>query len=134
MGMPPHNGKGSGEGYERRDMSVRLVGVFLGGVIVAVIAVFLMMWGLFGYYRAGEVRRGEAISPPADVSQIPPEPRLQVHGAKDLKTFEAEEDGVLRSYGWVDRQAGVVRIPIDRAMKLLAERGLPPASQSAKKP
>jgi hypothetical protein len=115
-------------------MSVRLVGVFLGGVIVAVIAVFLMMWGLFGYYRASELRRTEAISPLADVSQIPPEPRLQVHGASDLKTFEAEENAVLQNYGWVDRQAGVVRIPIDRAMKLLAERGLPPAGQPAKKP
>jgi hypothetical protein len=31
----------------------------------------------------------------------------------------------LSSYGWVDREAGIVRIPIDRAMDLLAERGLP---------
>lgn len=134
MGTRSHSGGGPNEGYERRDMSVRLIGTFLGGLIVAVIAVFLMMWWLFGYYRASEIRRSEAISPLAEVRQIPPEPRLQVHGAKDLKTFEAEENAVLQSYGWVDRQAGVVRIPIDRAMKLLAERGLPLSGQPAGKP
>lgn len=134
MERQPPDGVGPKEGYERQDMSVRLIGTFLGGLIVTVCAVFLMMWWLFGYYRTSADRQSAPISPLAEVRQIPPEPRLQVHGAADLKAFETEENAVLHSYGWVDRKAGVVRIPIDRAMKLLAERGLPATAQKASKP
>ena len=41
----------------------------------------------------------------------------------DLKAVRAEEDQVLNSYGWVDQQKGVVRIPIDAAIDLLAQNG-----------
>jgi hypothetical protein len=41
--------------------------------------------------------------------------------------LRAEEDAVLTSYAWVDKPGGFVRIPVDRAMELLVERGLPPA-------
>jgi hypothetical protein len=45
--------------------------------------------------------------------------------ASDLKHFQAEEDARLRSYGWIDRQRGIIHIPIERAMDLIAQRGLP---------
>jgi hypothetical protein len=48
---------------------------------------------------------------------------------QDLKAMRSEEDVLLHSYGWLDQRAGIVRIPIERAMKLLAERGLPNQSQ-----
>lgn len=59
----------------------------------------------------------------------PPAPRLQVDPALDIFDHRKAEKQVLTSYGWVDQKAGVVRIPIDRAMSLLAERGIqaPPA-------
>ncbi len=40
----------------------------------------------------------------------------------------------MHSYGWVDQPAGVVRIPIDRAMELLAQRGLPTRPQAGTVP
>jgi len=49
----------------------------------------------------------------------------------DIWRLRANEDAVLNSYGWADRRAGTVRVPIDRAMDLLVERGLPVASGSA---
>jgi hypothetical protein len=55
----------------------------------------------------------------------PPAPRLQARPILDLQALRAEEAGALQSYAWVDRDGGVVRIPIERAMALLAERGLP---------
>ena len=55
----------------------------------------------------------------------PPEPRLEVVLDQVLQEVRADESAFLHSYGWVDRQAGVVRIPIDRALTLLLERGLP---------
>jgi len=42
-----------------------------------------------------------------------------------LKQLRATEDAILTTYGWVDREKGIVRIPIDRAIDLLATRGLP---------
>ena len=49
----------------------------------------------------------------------------QVAAPRDLKQYKEEQDKLLNSYGWVDQQNGIVRIPIDEAMKLLLEKGLP---------
>lgn len=54
-----------------------------------------------------------------------PQPRLLTDEPAGLQTFKAHEDEVLHTYGWVDRNAGVVRIPIDKAKDLVLERGLP---------
>src|SRR5437762_1164629 len=56
----------------------------------------------------------------------------QIASDADLKQLRATEDAVLTTYGWIDRKNGIVRIPIDRAMDLLLQRGLPtrpPAQQ-----
>ena len=44
--------------------------------------------------------------------------------------MRAAEEQVLTTYGWVDQQKGVVRVPIDRAIDLLAQKGLPSRPQS----
>jgi hypothetical protein len=54
----------------------------------------------------------------------PPSPRLQVSPHADLARINASEDAQLDSFGWVDRDRQIARMPIDRAMQLLAERGL----------
>jgi hypothetical protein len=56
---------------------------------------------------------------------LPPEPRLQVSAPKDLEQYKAAQDEILNSYGWVDQQAGIVRIPIDKAMDILVQKGFP---------
>jgi hypothetical protein len=50
---------------------------------------------------------------------------LEVKPGVDLKALRAAEDAELHSYGWIDRKNGTVRIPIERAMQLILERGLP---------
>ena len=62
--------------------------------------------------------------------RVPPEPRLQINPRQDLKDLRAAEDEILHGYGWVDRNAGIVRIPIDDAMRLTLERGLPSRPQA----
>ncbi len=121
-------------GYERRDMSLRLVGTFLGGLTLAVALVLLLMWWLFDYFSARAARLDAPPSPLAEARQIFPTPRLQVTPQQDLQAIRAAEDAALESYAWVDRQAGVARIPIDRAMGLLADRGLPLISQKGRRP
>lgn len=54
-----------------------------------------------------------------------PQPKLLVNEFANLAEFRAREHEVLTTYGWVDRNAGVVRIPVDRAKDLLLARGLP---------
>ena len=57
-------------------------------------------------------------------------PHLQLQPEVDLKRFRASEEEELNSYGWVNRTAGVVRIPIAQAMDLLLQRGLPTRTQT----
>ncbi|MEP6810905.1 MAG: hypothetical protein ABI992_11735, partial [Chthoniobacterales bacterium] len=61
-------------------------------------------------------------------------PQLQANPAVDLARMQFADDEALHHYGWVDKQHGVLRIPIDRAMDLIVERGLPtrgPGTQNA---
>lgn len=57
-------------------------------------------------------------------------PHLQLNPAEDLKKFRASEEAELNGYAWIDRTAGVVRIPVARAMELVLERGLPTRSDT----
>jgi hypothetical protein len=79
-----------------------------------------MVW-LFNYLARPAVPR-DHLSPLLERGHLPPEPRLQVSPRRDLQVMRAEEDSVLGSYGWIDRQAGIVRIPIARAMELLTQQ------------
>lgn len=69
--------------------------------------------------------RGRKPSPFENPRVLPPEPRLQVNAPQDLKQYLDEEQKTLDTYGWVNKSAGVVRIPIDRAMDILIQKGLP---------
>jgi hypothetical protein len=76
---------------------------------------------------AQELPPASRVNPPG-TRRLPPEPRLQgAPGSEllpldDMKKFKAEQEAAINSYGWVDKQTGVVRIPIDEAKKLLVER------------
>jgi hypothetical protein len=61
----------------------------------------------------------------AGQAQVPAQPRLQTQPFKDVYQLREAENQRLGSYGWVARAQGVVRIPIDEAMRLTVERGLP---------
>src|SRR5207247_4662310 len=61
-------------------------------------------------------------------------PRFEKKDRLEIKDFRMQEEQTLNSYGWVDQQNGVVRIPIDRAMQLIAERGLPTRPQTGTVP
>ena len=56
---------------------------------------------------------------------LPPTPRLQTYPFDDVKGLRREEAKLLEHYQWVDKNAGTVRIPIERAIEILAEKGLP---------
>jgi hypothetical protein len=118
--------------FERTDVDATALLKFAFGLVVATVAVVLLLWRLYFVFVAREAARQPA--PPvmqADPAAMAPAgPSLQPLPARDLAQFRAEEDLALGSYGWVDKEKGVVRIPIERAMRLLAERGLPAPAAS----
>jgi hypothetical protein len=123
--MEPDRGKPAAPGYEGRDANVRWI-VRLGlGLAVLTLLVVLGMRLLFDFFVSREKAR-DLPPPPLAGSRAPyTGPRLQVAPAVELGEMRAAEEAILESYGWVDRDAGRVRIPIERAMDLIVERRLP---------
>src|SRR5918993_3183638 len=62
--------------------------------------------------------------------RLPAEPRLQQFPENELYEFRQREEGTLQGYGWIDRGAGRIQIPISEAMRLTVERGLPARAQA----
>ena len=111
--------------YETRDVSVLGLAGFALGLGVAIFATFLVV---AAFYNLFEARNPSSDSPSRIEFQpkmLAPPPRLQTDPAIELKQFRAAEDAKLNSYGWIDRNAGIIRIPIQRAMDLVVQRGLP---------
>lgn len=111
-------------GYEVQDANVREVVLTGVGLAVATLVVFLLMWGLFNAFKNAD-RESQSISPMSQPGTVPPEPRLQVAPMEDLGILREREEQMLGSYGWVDKNAGKVRIPIEKAMDTIAEKGIP---------
>lgn len=113
--------------HERSDVNHRAIAGFALGLLVLAIVIHIGLYWLLEYYRAREARRAAAVAvaAPSAEREIPPPPRLQVSPQADMAELRAAEEKLLYSYGWVDRERKVARIPIDRAMELLAQKGLP---------
>ena len=111
-------------GHETRDVSVRPIVLAGLGLLVVLLATSAGAWWLLAQYQAREARESPPASPLAREygRSEPPAPRLQTDPLADLRALRAEEDARLTSYGWVDRDDGLVHIPIGRAVDLLAER------------
>jgi len=119
-------------GHEERDVDVRSVAKFGVGITAGVIFAALLMWFLFDRFAARETRLSPQPEPMASSNpqKQPPEPRLQKSPVIDLHEFRAGEDAFLNSYGWVDPGKGIVRIPVERALELVAKEGLPSRKES----
>ena len=110
-----------------RDANVRSVSRFVLGLVVGIIAALLLMWFLFDRFAVREARRSPQPETMAasNPQKEPPEPRLQPTPVMDLKEFRAGEEAILNDYGWVNPEKGIVRIPVERALELVAKEGLP---------
>ena len=120
--------------HETSDVNIRAILGFGAALFAVAVAVHVLIYGLFGYFdsREGVQRPVEYPLAASQEGRQPPEPRLQTDPRQDLADMRAKEDEQLQSYGWVDRNAGVVRIPIDEAIKLTLERGLPARTEQTR--
>jgi hypothetical protein len=113
--------------HEHSDVNVRAILTFVGVLFMSAVAIHVLIWLLFMYFERREGVTTQMAYPLSvtERDRTPPEPRLQTNPREDLQELRAQEKEVLESYGWVDRNAGVVRIPVTEAMRLTVERGLP---------
>jgi hypothetical protein len=141
-------GNPTGHGsYERRDIGVGAVLYFLVGLAASIMLVYFLADGLYSFLSKRVESEQAPVSPlvtnaPADTRHLPtdyrdylkqnfPSPQLEIDERTQLDGIRTEEADILSTYGWVDQKAGIVRIPIDRAMDLIAQRGLPVRQQAA---
>jgi len=114
--------------HEDRDVNAWAVGKFAIALVLLCIFCLGILVGVFNFLKT---HIGPAEEPGAmDARHLPPQPRLQETPILDLKAMRDAEDKILTSYGWVDQSKGVVRIPIAKAIDLLAQRGLPARAQN----
>jgi len=122
---------GSGSlGHELSDLKPRNIALF-GVALAAIIAAALIAsYAVFTFFYSS-VTRSRPLPSPLSYSREPtPEPRLLVKAGDDLKAMRAQESKILNSYDWVDREKGIVRLPITRAIDLLAQKGLPERTET----
>jgi hypothetical protein len=117
--------------------------------LLSIITMFVMQW-MFDLEVTHSRAKDAPLPPLASERQVPADPRLQSmpgvplvgeaprDGAQPFSSesyadFKSKESESLSSYGWVDRQAGIVRIPIDRAMELVLKKGLPSSAPKSEK-
>ena len=127
-----------GAAYEHTDAAVGPVAKFLFWLFVAAV---LTHFGLAGVYKLmidqgvkSEATERRYPLAATEEQRLPPVPRLQQFPRNELYTFRTEERDRLESYGWESKAAGTVHIPIEEAMKLMVERGLPAQATDAAQP
>ena len=123
MSQQDHDGPG---GYEKTDAhagaTVR-AGLTILGVMFLTALVLVPMYRFLGRRERAEQKPAATVLKPDAVA--PSFPRLVASEPAALAEFRAQEDAFLAAWGWVEKDKGIARMPIDEAMKIVAERGLP---------
>ncbi len=112
--------------HEGSDVDVRAILRFGAWLAIVMVGIYAAVWLVFGFFDRREASESVRDFPlAAGRSDVPPQPRLQADPRQDLRALQRRDDALLNSYGWADREAGLVRMPIAEAMRLTVERGLP---------
>ena len=118
--------KKNSPGYEVSDARVSTIAYSGVGLLVLMAISFLLVFGILSFFQDQKKKRSTPISPLAETLRQPVDtPLLQVAPEFDIEVFHTNQDSLRNSSGWILREAGVARIPVERAVDLLLERGLP---------
>jgi hypothetical protein len=147
--MMNHGPSGHGTEFEREDLSSRAVFAFMIGLAIIGVVIYFVIVGMYSYldrYERSQMTTASPLAPSMEVSSRRVtadyvEKKFKENGAPMLeqdergqfRDFLINQESQLNSYGWVDETAGVAHIPIERAMELTVQRGLPvrPQGQTA---
>jgi len=134
MSHHPHRDE---PGYEKTDVNAGptfRAGLYILGAMVVTAAILVPVYRIFIREEAADQRPG-ATALKVDPRRLQPQgPRLLVAEPGTLAAFRQQEEEVLTTYAWVEKDKGIVRIPVEEAMKIVAERGLPSFPPSAASP
>jgi hypothetical protein len=135
-----HTAHGS---YERQDLQPAGIVYFLLALAVVTVACIVGLRGLYTYLDHRERSSQTPVNPlltnlPEDTRRVAPgypqtafpDPKLEEDERTQLNSIRMNEEKELYSYGWVDEKAGTLHIPIERAMDLIVQRGLPVRPQA----
>jgi len=140
-------GHNADTGYEHQDLSPQGVFYFMGGVAVLGVVIYFILIGMYRFLDNYDRTHQPAANPMAASTGVDPQtmnykqilehaqqtfPKPVLEHSEQTQYMEElkKENEILGSYDWVDQRNGVARIPIDRAMDLVAQRGLPVVSQA----
>ncbi len=123
-----------GVSYEPRDLGGRAIIVFLIVLVISTAILALVVWGYYRWHigqlkqapasTSAQVARGMPNTQPDPTKRFP-RPVLQPDDVADMDQMRAREDEILNSYAILDQKSGTARIPIEEAMKLVVQKGLP---------
>lgn len=130
------------DGFEHEDLSSSAVLYFLAGLALVSLVVYLIVFGMYRfldrYDTAHQPPLSPMVTPQADTRAVThenaetfPQPRLEENERTQFRSFIEDQDQKLATYDWLDKDKGTVRIPIDRAMELIEQRGLPLHAEGA---
>ncbi|MEX2026681.1 MAG: hypothetical protein WEH44_05260 [Pirellulaceae bacterium] len=113
-------------GHEMSDVSIHGLVTFLVSLVVSLAVIVLAVAWLFVFLMQRAKQADPPQPPLAELRDTqPPAPRLQPVPALEMGEMRNEQDAALKKTRWIDQQTKVVQIPIEQAMQLVAERGLP---------
>src|SRR5579872_6066738 len=132
-------------GFEREDLGAKPVIGFIVSLVVSGILIYYVIWGIFHFLDAYDRKHQQVRTPLIRVEsntrdvqtqliQRFPEPRLEENERTELNGFRYGEEQQLNSYGWVDKNAGIAHIPIEQAMQMVVQKGLPTTPQAGVAP
>ena len=113
--------------HEESDVNVSAILRYGVGLAVIAVVIHLFLWWLLGLYERQRDRAQTQVYPLAAGQQnrLPPSPRFQQNPQQELQDLLAKQRALLEGYAWVSKESGIARIPIEDAMKMVVERGVP---------
>jgi len=123
-----------GAEYEHTDAHVWVIVKFLIWLAISAVLIHFGLGLMYGFLieQSKETDRQYPLAAPSTERRLPPPPRLQQFPANELYEFRLGEEQFLHQYGWMNRDAGIVHMPVEDAMRILVQRGLPSDSSSGR--
>jgi hypothetical protein len=143
--MMNHGHPGHETEFEREDLGTRGIFAFMIGLAVSGVVIYFIVVGMYSfldrYEQSQMTTASPLVAPAGSISRVVTQedmdktfkdngaPMLETNEIGQFRDFLMDQENQLNSYGWVDEKAGVAHIPIERAMELIREHGLPVCPQ-----
>ena len=123
----------SSVGHEGQDADIRPIVLTGIGLALTLVVVGVLFMASSGTWRPTQLPAFNQTLWPSLIHRFRPRLALKSIPRSKFRSLHAQEDQTLSTYGWIDKNKGVVRIPIDRAIELQLQRGFPTRKEPVQK-